>query len=289
MKTVLITGATGTVGVEVIRNLSQQSYPVKIIAAVRNVADAKEKFGSNDQLEYRQFDLQQQHNHSKALQGVDIIFLLRPPQITDVKHVFKPFLEVALQQGIKKVVFLSVQGAESVRFIPHRKIEDLIIEMGFDYIFVRPGYFMQNLTAALLPEIIEKQKITLPAGDARFNWVDVRDIGKAIAIFLASFDQHYNKAFFINGPENLSFEKAANIITQVTGQQITYRSINPLSFYFLKRKQGLDRSFAIVMTLLHFIPRLQSEPTIHKDFELLTKIEPSKLIDFIEREKEQFL
>jgi len=63
---------------------------------------------------------------------------------------------------VNQVVFLSVQGAEKSKVIPHNRIESLIIEYGMEYIFLRPGYFMQNLTTTLLPDIIKRRQIFLP-------------------------------------------------------------------------------------------------------------------------------
>jgi uncharacterized protein YbjT (DUF2867 family) len=289
MQRVLITGATGNIGVEVVRSLCELGADLEVIVAVRNVEQARSKFPERVELGYRTFDFEDATTIDAAFDGIDILFLLRPPHLSNVEKYFEPLLRAARDKQIKRVVFLSVQGAEASKVIPHNKIERAIIAHGFDHIFVRPSYFMQNLTTALLPEILASRSITLPAGSAQFNWVDIRNIGEVVAILIMTFQQHRNKAFDITGPENLSFQEVVTLLSAGTKLDIRYRSIGPVRFYLLKRKQGIPSGFAVVMTILHFLPRFQQEPRISDNFRLLTGKEPTRLASFIEREREAFL
>jgi uncharacterized protein YbjT (DUF2867 family) len=288
-RTIFITGATGNVGREVIRFLSSMDNEDRIIAGVRNLSEAENKIPESQGLIYRVFDFEDSQTFVRALEDVDILFLLRPPHLSDVRKFFKPLLLSARDQGIKKIVFLSVQGAERSKVIPHNKIESLIKSMGFRYIFVRPGYFMQNLITSLLPEIKNHQSITLPSGDAKFNWIDVKDIGEVSAVLLDSFDTYQNNAFIITGQENKNFQEVTEEMTRILGFTIVFRSINPISFFFRKKKEGMTTGYALVMTLLHFLPRVQPEPDISSDFFQLTKKKPILLRDFIYREKDAFV
>lgn len=288
MKKILITGATGNIGTEVIRNLLDLKTGYDVVAAVRNPESAENIFKDYPDLDFRQFDFEDKETFRPAFKDINILFLLRPPYISKVQEYFQPLLKAAKKNGIGNIVFLSVQGAEKSEVIPHNKIESLIRSIGFNYIFVRPSYYMQNLTTSLLPEIQENGIITLPAGQAKFNWIDARNIGEAVAVLIQSFDRFRYKAYEITGTENRNFEEVAALMSKVTGIKIGYRSLNPVSFYFKKRKGGVQSDFALVMTLLHFLPRLQKEPKISNSFKLLTGKEPTTLIEFLEREKEKF-
>lgn len=234
------------------------------------------------------FDFENPQTFDLAFRDVEILFLLRPPHISQVEKVFRPLLESAKNHGIHKVVFLSVQGVEQSSIIPHHKIEELIRELQFDYIFVRPAYFMQNLTTALLKEIQIERSITLPSGDAKFNWVDTKNIGEATALLIHSFEKYENQAFVITGSANLSFTEVCELMTEIIGEKIKFKSINPVSFFFKKKREGISMAFALVMTLLHFIPRFQSEPEIYDDFERITGRKSNTLKLFLIREKKQF-
>ena len=287
MKRILLTGATGNIGHEVVRYLSEVNSDFEVLAAVRNIDKAKKTFKNYPNLHYRELDFENENTYPGAFNQIDILFLLRPPHISNVKEVFQPLLNSAKEYGIDKIVFLSVQGAAKSKVIPHNKIERLIQELGFNFIFVRPSYFMQNLTTTLLPEILKKKSITLPSGEAKFNWIDVKDIGEASANLITRFKHYQNQAYDITGTENKTFADVAELMTDITGERIRFNSINPISFYFQKKKEGLNRGFATVMTILHFLPRLQAEPKISNNYQKLTGKTPTTLQDFIEREKEK--
>jgi uncharacterized protein YbjT (DUF2867 family) len=284
MKRILITGATGNVGSEVIRYLCDFNSDFQIIAAVRNEKSAASTFLGNSHLTFRHFDFKDDGTFDSAFKDIGILFLLRPPNISQVEKYFRPLLNSAHKNGIINIVFLSVQGADKSRVIPHNKIERLVKTLGFNYIFVRPSYFMQNLTTTFLSEIRDDKTITLPSGRAKFNWVDVKNIGEATARLILSFEKFKNDAYDITGTENKDFLEVTKLITAVTGRKITYKRINPVSFYFKKRKEGVQSGFAMVMTILHFLPRFQSEPMISAYIKILTGNEPTTLKEFIERE-----
>ncbi len=287
MKRILITGATGNVGTEVIYYLKERDNESEIIAAVRNIDSAKKSFPNFPNLLLKRFDFEDENSFNTAFKNIDVLFLLRPPHISQVDKFFKPLLASAKENGIEKVIFLSVQGVEKSKVIPHHKIEQLIIQMGFNYIFVRPSYFMQNLTTTLLPEILKNKTITLPAGKAKFNWIDIKNIGEVAAILIKSFEKYQNKAYEITGTENKSFKEVTELMSKIAGIKFSFKPINPISFYFKKRKEGVLKGFAVVMTILHFLPRLQKEPRISDDFSVITGKKTTTLKEFIEREKEK--
>lgn len=285
MRQILITGATGNIGTEVIRNLTNLGNNNQIIAGVRNIPKAKQLFSDFVNLEYRDFDFEDTLSYDKSLDKIDCIFLLRPPHISDVDKYFKPLIQKIIEKGIKQIVFLSVQGAEKSKIIPHNKIERLIRDSGLEFIFLRPGYFMQNLTTTLLKDIKIKRQIILPAGKAKFNWIDIKNIGEVAATLLIYFDLHKNREIELTGPENLDFSKVAEIISTVTNMQIEYLNVNPLKFYRLKKRDGFNSGLIIVMIMLHFLPRLQKDPVMSDNFQTLTGHKPTALKDFVIRER----
>ena len=285
MRQILITGATGNIGTEVIRSLETTRTNNMIIAGVRNISKARQLYPDFKNLDFRDFDFEDTQTFDKALENIDCIFLLRPPHISDVDKYFKPLIQTITEKGIMQIIFLSVQGAEKSKVIPHNKIERLIKDSGLDFIFLRPSYFMQNLTTTLLKDIQLKGQIILPAGKAKFNWIDIKNIGEVTAILLDNFDLHKNKEIELTGLENLDFFNVAEIISAGTNKKIEFVNVNPLKFYRLKRQDGLNSGLIIVMTMLHFLPRLQKDPKISDNYERLTGRKPTSLKEFIEREK----
>jgi uncharacterized protein YbjT (DUF2867 family) len=287
MSKILITGATGNIGFEVIRFLTKIDSTNRIIAGVRNIDKAKIVFKDNPKLDYVHFDFEDFETFDNALSGIDKLFLLRPPHISDIETYFKPLISKIKEKNINQIVFLSVQGAEKSKVIPHNKIERLINEQRLDFIFLRPSYFMQNLTTTLIKDIQTKREIILPAGKAKFNWIDIENIGEIGAILLDKFNDYKNQAIEITGLENEHFEKVTELINDIVDSPIEYKNVNPLRFYRIKKRNGMVKGMIVVMILLHFLPRFQKEPKISNFYERLTGKKPTDLKTFIEREKKK--
>lgn len=285
LKQILITGATGNIGTEVIRYLTATQTDIQVVAGVRDIPKAKRLFSEYAKLDYRVFDFENPHTFNKSLYNIDCVFLLRPPHISDVDKYFKPLIRKISEKAIRQVIFLSVQGAEKSKIIPHNKIERLIRDSGMDFIFLRPSYFMQNLTTTLLKDIQSKRQIILPAGNAKFNWIDIKNIAEVAAILLNDFDKHKNKEIELTGDENLDFYSVAGILSSGLIDNIEYMNVNPFNFFRIKKKDGLGSGLIIVMTLLHFLPRLQSEPIVSNNYETITGEKPTSLKEFICRER----
>lgn len=288
MKQILITGATGNVGFEVIRYLNEIGTQHKVVAGVRNIESARKVFKDFPDVDFVNFDFEQPETFDKALVYTDTIFLLRPPHIADVEKYFRPLIEKIKEHKVKEVMFLSVQGAEKSKVIPHNKIERLIQEYDLNYVFLRPSYFMQNLTTTLLADIKTKRQIILPSAKAKFNWIDIENIGEVAAVLLNSFSNFRNREIELTGYENIDFLRVADLLSAATTKPINFAAVSPLRFYKIKKKEGMVKGMIIVMIMLHFLPRFQKEPHLSDFYEKLTGKKPTNLVDFIAREKGKF-
>ena len=279
MKRVLITGASGNVGLEVIRSLITYSNSIDIVAGLRNPENDRSKFDSQN-VEVLKFDFEDPATFLGALNNTDILFLLRPPQITNI-DCFKPLVEAAKKSNIRHIVFLSVQGVEKSNIIPHHKIEKLIKESKIPYTFLRPAYFMQNFTTTLQKDLVQHQRTYLPAGDIKFTLVDVRDIGSFAAHVICNNTDHINMAYELTCTEKLSFEEMANKMTAVFGISIKYISPNLLAFYLNKRKENMPTGLILVMIMLHYLPRFQKKAQISNSFKLIASRMPITFDKFL--------
>lgn len=288
MKNILITGATGNIGIELIKYLYLLNTENRIIAGVRNIEKARQFFKEYDKLEYVHFDFENPQTFDKSLKNIDSIFLLRPPHISDIETYFKPLISKIKENGINEIVFLSVQGAEKSKVIPHNKIEGLIKKYGIEYVFLRPSYFMQNLTTTLYNDIKNKRKIILPSAKAKFNWIDIENIAETAALVLHQFDKYKNRAIELTGYENLNFYEVVDLINQSVENKIEFKPVNPLKFYNIKKKEGMITGMILVMIMLHFLPRFQKVPIISNFYEKISGKKPTMLKEFIDREKIKF-
>jgi uncharacterized protein YbjT (DUF2867 family) len=280
MQRILVTGATGNVGFEVIKSLCKLNAKIEIVAGVRNMEQDKQKLLPY-KLSLKKFDFLDSTSYSAALESCQILFLLRPPQISDTEKYFKPLIYSAKRSGIKHIVFLSVQGVEKSSIIPHHKIEKLIVESEISYTFLRPAYFMQNFTTTLHEDLVAKKLIFLPAGNARFTLVDVRDVGEVAARVIVDIDKHFNKSYELTCAEKLTFTQMAQKLSSALGIPIKYKSANLLHFYLTKRKDKVSPMFILIMIMLHYLPRFQKEPSVTYWVENITGNPPTTFEKFV--------
>ncbi len=259
MKNVLITGATGNVGIEVLAALQKIDHQLEVFAGVRNPEQGNEKT-KNLNVQNIRFDFTDSDTFLPALQGIDLLFLLRPPQISDVKKYFAPLIGAAKKMAVKQIVFLSVQGVENSRIIPHHKIEKRIVASGIPYTFLRPAYFMQNFTTNLHHDLVNNQRIYLPAGKAKFTLIDAEDIGAVAAKMLTEPQKHVNKSYTLTNNETWTFGEMAAKLSDGLDQKIRFVSPNLLQFFLRKRKEGVPTMLIFVMIMLHYFPRFQKTP-----------------------------
>ncbi len=213
-------------------------------------------------MDFIHFDFEEPVTFDGATKACDVLFLLRPPQLADVDRYFKPLVDSAVRNKVQHVVFLSVQGAPDSSFIPHHKIEKLIEESELPFTFLRPAYFMQNFKTTLHGELTKNRRIFLPAGDAEFTLIDVRDIGAVAARVLSNPDQYANRGMDLTTEHRLTFGEMAEQLSEGLGEKITFESPSLLRFFWIKKKEGTPTGYILVLILLHYFPRFQKKPPL---------------------------
>jgi len=285
MKRILVTGATGQVGSAVIAAL-RDFDGICVRGAVRDVSRAAVQWSGDARLQQVAFDFADPASQDAALADCDSLFLLRPPQITDD---FADLIERAAQHGVTHIVFLSVQGAERNRFIPHHKIEQRLMSSGVPYTLLRPAYFMQNFTSTLHDELVQRHRIFLPAGNARFTLVDVDDIGRVAAtVLMQAGTQHHGQAYTLTSQTPLNFNQMAEQLTAGLGTPIRYESPSPWNFYRTLRRDGREPGLILVMLLLHMLPRFTGTPPVTHTVAELTGQLPIEFAQFVAAHRDEF-
>ena len=280
MKNIFITGATGKVGMEVIKSLEKLAHTFEIYAGIFNVEKDNPK-QKNYKLNTLYFDFTDVGTYKPALNNCDILFLLCPPQLSEVEKYFKPLIDLAVSTGVKHIVFLSVQGVEKSKIIPHHKIEKLIVDSNIPYTFLRPAYFMQNFTITLHTDLVNYHKIFLLAGKAKFTFIDVTNIGRVAANILAETEKHLNKIYELTTHEKLSFSDMAKKLSKGLQMDIKYESPNLFRFFMKKRKEKMPTMLIFVMIMLHYLPRFQKEPATTDWVNKIISAEPKTFDEFV--------
>ncbi|VXC46914.1 SDR family oxidoreductase [Massilia sp. 9I] len=219
---ILVTGATGQIGRQVVQQLIQRG--AKVRALVRDPAKAEFPAG----VEVVQGDLLDPDSLRSAYAGVSTLFLLNavvPDEFTQALVA----LNLAKEAGIERLVYLSVIHSDVYANVPHFAgkygVERAIADLGFGATILRPAYFMQNDLA--VKDVVQGYGVyPMPLGARGIAMVDTADIAEVAAIELVRRDRAESALpstrFNLVGPETLSGPDVAAIWSEVQGRPVAY-------------------------------------------------------------------
>lgn len=213
---ILVTGATGTVGREVVAQLLVAGEKVR--ALTRNPSRAH----LDEQVELVAGDFNQPETLAKAVEGVESIFSLAfGPQLAIQEASLAQAGQKAGAQHIVKLSALRPGGeARSTIATWHLASERAIQNMGIAWTFVQPGAFMSN--ALNWRDTIKSQgKVFSNYGDGKVAYIHPRDIA-AVAVHALTEPGHEGKAYQVTGPEALSVGEVVQLLSEAVGKPIEY-------------------------------------------------------------------
>ncbi|MDI6408799.1 NAD(P)H-binding protein [Streptomyces albus] len=213
---VLVVGATGTTGSRTAARLTAEGHRVK--AASRRAAPVA---GA----EPVRFDWYDTATHAPALEGVDRVYLVPPVGDPDPAAVMLPFLRQVRAAGVRRAVLLSSSavpsGGPAVGLV-HQALPGLFPE----WAVLRPSWFMQNFTGDHLHArgIREDGTVRSATGSGRVGFVDADDIAE-VAVRALTDDRAPDTDLVLTGPEALSYDDVAAVLTEVTGRPVVHHRL----------------------------------------------------------------
>lgn len=232
MSKILVVGASGTVGSELVRLLQAQGHEVRR-ATSRAPARPDEV----------QLNLVTQQGLAPAFEGVERAFFLAPPGHVNQDALLKPLIDDATRRGLKKVVLMSAMGANADENGGLRKAEVQLERSGVPYNIIRPNWFMQNFNTFWLHGIQAAGKIMLPVGQAKGSFIDARDIA-AVAAVLLTTDRFDNRDFDLTGPRALDHDEVAALLAREAGRPITFEDVSPQAMRTMLLDAQVPRNYA---------------------------------------------
>jgi uncharacterized protein YbjT (DUF2867 family) len=220
--TILVTGATGTVGRQVVEQLVKRGADVR--ALVRDATKAKFPAG----VAAVQGDLLDVDSLRGALSRVSTLFLLNAV-VSDEFTQALIALNVARAAGVERIVYLSVIHSDVYVNVPHFAgkfgVERMLEQMGFNATILRPAYFMGN-DLTIKDVVLGYGVYPMPIGDKGLAMVDARDVGEIAAIELIRREQSSAKLplerINLVGPDTLTGTGVAAIWSKVLKRPIAY-------------------------------------------------------------------
>lgn len=228
---VLVVGATGTTGSEVIRRLRDPDHPVvsatpaMAVRAMTRSAEAAQRLRAAG-LEVVLADLGDPASLAAALEGVNAVYVATSasPQLPDLEGTLAT---AAAAAGVEHLVKLSVIGASAQSPLTfarlHHASEERIRASGLGWTMVRPNGFMQNTLG--WAQQIPSGVIHTPVPDARWSIVDVRDVADVAVAALLDPAAHAGLAYEVTGPDGSSPREQAAVLAELLGVSLDVREV----------------------------------------------------------------
>ncbi|MGC4767553.1 NmrA family NAD(P)-binding protein [Micromonospora sp. DT44] len=228
---ILVIGGTGTTGRIVAAKLAERGHPTRIASRHPSTEGVR-------------FDWYDPTTHPDALRDVRAIYAIPPVGEVDPAPIMLPFLERARSAGVRRVVLLSssaIGPAGHGLGMVHARLGELFVQ----WAVLRPSWFMENFVGEQ-PHAVsarEQGEIVSATGTARVGFVDPADIAE-VAVRALTDPTPHNTDHLITGPEALSYDEIAAVLSEVSGRPVKHRAIDPVGLAARHTANGIPPDFA---------------------------------------------
>jgi uncharacterized protein YbjT (DUF2867 family) len=284
---ILVTGATGNIGKELVQDLRARKGEFKVMARSKEAVKALEAKG----LKVVMGDYEHPASYADALNGVEQVFLLSVPR-PDIAKLEGAFLKACKAKGVRHIVRLSALGADphvsSGLLRCHAKCEMQLEDSGLAWTILRPSFFMQNLGQFMGPTVAKESTLYSCAGGATVPWVDTRDIA-ALAGSVLTTPGHEERIYEITGPEALSYSDVAERLSAALGRRIAYVNVPDGAAYQAMTSMGMTPWIAEGLINLYHLCKANGTTAVPLDtVERITGHAPRTLEAYIQENKAVF-
>jgi (4-alkanoyl-5-oxo-2,5-dihydrofuran-3-yl)methyl phosphate reductase len=244
----LITGATGNIGRELIPLLLEMGQPIRVF-----VRDERKVAHLDAGVERVLGDLDQPETLVPAVKDVERIFLVTYETRQDIN-----VIEAAKRAGVRHIVKLSTIEATEHKIQVgkwHYEREELIRASGLPWTFLRPSMFMSNSIDWWAESIKGQNSVFFPGGKkGKVAPVDPRDVARVAACTLTK-SGHAGQAYELTGSELFTIGEMVQVISKVLGKPIQYVDIPPIAAKLFMLKTGMDKT--LVNALMEVLKSLR--------------------------------
>jgi uncharacterized protein YbjT (DUF2867 family) len=233
-RTTLVVNGTGKTGRRVAERLAARGLPARV--------------GSRS--DEPPFDWEDETTWAPALRDVGSVYVSYYPDlaIPGAVEAVRSFAELAVQNGVRRLVLLSGRGEEGAQRA-ERALQEVGQEAGTEWTIVRCAWFSQNFDENYLLEPILGGEVVLPAGDVPEPFVDAEDIAD-VAVAALTEEGHAGEIYELTGPRLLTFAEAINEISRAAGREIRFVPVSVEEYESELAEQDVPPEFLSFLTYL---------------------------------------
>ncbi|MEU5821898.1 SDR family oxidoreductase [Streptomyces sp. NPDC047803] len=243
---IVVTGATGALGRLVVEHLLTTVPAGRVAAVVRDKEKAAGLAAKGVELRIADYD--RPETLAGAFRSGDRVLLIsgnavgsRIPQHTAV-------IDAAKAAGVAQLAYTGILGGPDADFTladEHRATEQLILDSGLPYTFLRNGWYTENQTENLAP-VLAHGAVVGSAGEGRIAYASRDDYAAAAAAVLTG-EGHLNRAYELSGDTALSYADYADVVAKATGKEIVHKDVPAAVHQEILTGAGLPEGFAAIL------------------------------------------
>lgn len=274
-ETILVVGATGTVGRGIVRSLKTFGIPIR--AATRLPIPYAV---AHPDLEVVLFDYRDPGTFKPAVRGVSKAFVVPHQSDPHPQKSVIPLIEAAREAGVMHIVLMTHCDVEAYPPSGLLEIEKFLISSGLVYTILRPNWLMQIFNPGFLwPAIRKTDSIFLPVQDARTSFVNAEDVA-AVATVALTEEGHLDQTYTLTGCEALSYSEVAQIISNAGARKIRFLPMSNDDFYQTMIKTEMDPLQVNSLINRFSVVRRGCTAQVTEDVSRLLGRPPVKFLDF---------
>jgi uncharacterized protein YbjT (DUF2867 family) len=254
---ILVTGATGQVGAELVLQLLEQDQPVRVFTR-----DARKVAHLGSRVEVATGDYDQPETLTAAMQGIEKLYLMTSEIGADQAGTAT---EAAKQAGVKQIVLLSsytsVNPATAIGKW-HYDREQHVRASGIPWTFLRPGFFASNALMQWANMIKTMGTIYYPGGQSKVAPIDPYDIAAVAALALTQIG-HEGQTYTLTGAELLTIEKMVEILARALGKPLHYVDVPQEAAREGMMQSGMDATLADAV--LELVAEMREGQVLHTE------------------------
>lgn len=243
MGKILITGATGNLGKEVVNFLLRKGDKKQIVALARTESSASDFVAKG--VEVRIGDYDSYPSLVKAFSGIDKLYFVSGSDVVKRGLQHENVVRAAKESGVKHVIYTSFQRSNETDSSPiamvaqvHLNTEKMLKESGMVYTILKHALYMDMLPMFMGNKVLETGTIFLPAGEGKVSYALRKDLAEAAANILLS-NGHENKIYEFSSSKSASFQDIATLLSELSGKPIHYASPSQELFQQEMSKAGV--------------------------------------------------
>ncbi|PCI05151.1 MAG: ergot alkaloid biosynthesis protein [Hyphomicrobiales bacterium] len=267
---ILVTGGTGKTGRRVTERLRAEGLTPRIATRSPKDEDAV------------RFQWQDPTTFEDAFRGVQAIYLVAPTDTLDTMGAMQPGLEAAIEAGVKRFVLLSASSIEEGGPMMGA-VHGWLRANAPEWAILRPSWFMQNFSEGQhLAPILDDSAIYTATQDGCVGFIDAEDIASCAAVLLTA-PKVENTDYILTGPEVISYDSVAEILTRQLGRTIEHKRLTREGIAQRFLDLGFPESYANTLAAMDDTIAGGSEDRVTGNVKVLTGREPTSVDTFVER------